>query len=90
MPAHSRRGQSRGGSAAAPPAAGHAICRLLLLVLLTLGTAAAAASDAELLLAFKATFSNGDEVLSDWQNGTDPCSDKWTGITCEGRAVTVM
>lgn len=37
-------------------------------------------SDADLLLAFKASFINGVEVLSSW-NGTNPC-DNWKGVSC--------
>lgn len=38
------------------------------------------------LLRFKATFSNGDQVLSNWTQGTDACGPPpkpfWLGITC--------
>lgn len=37
--------------------------------------------DAALLLAFKDSLDNGDEVLTDWQLGSDPCA--WTGISCK-------
>lgn len=36
--------------------------------------------DAALLLAFKASLENGDEILTDWRPGTDPCA--WLGISC--------
>lgn len=39
------------------------------------------ASDAELLLDMKATFTNGDALLSSW-TGEDPC-DGWIGVTCD-------
>ena len=39
-------------------------------------------TDAELLLAFKASYTNGDTVLADWQQGTNPCSG-WTGVLCD-------
>ena len=52
--------------------------------------AAANSSDAELLLAMKATFSNGAEVLSSWKPGTDTCgfSPIWEGVLCSGGSVT--
>ncbi len=37
--------------------------------------------DAELLLACKATFENGDAALASWKNGSDPCA--WSGIACD-------
>jgi hypothetical protein len=40
-------------------------------------------SEAELLLAFKGSFANGDAVLNGWVPGTDPCA--WTGISCNAR-----
>ena len=48
-----------------------------------------AAGDAQLLLAFRSTFANGAEVLTDWA-GDSPCSPKWTGITCFSGRVTGM
>lgn len=39
-----------------------------------------APSDADLLLAVKATFENGDQVLASWRNGTDVCA--WRYISC--------
>ena len=55
------------------------------------GTAPAAApstqdADAALLLAFRATFDNGDNILPDWRPGSDPCA--WKGISCTGGNVT--
>lgn len=38
-------------------------------------------ADAQLLLAFKASLDNGNEILQDWRPGTDPCA--WTGISCK-------
>lgn len=40
----------------------------------------AGASDADLLLAVKATFENGDTVLAGWRNTTDVCS--WRYVSC--------
>lgn len=47
------------------------------------------ATDGELLQAFKATFSNGNEKLSSW-NGTEPCANidnfgsaSWLGVICD-------
>lgn len=37
--------------------------------------------DAELLLDFKASLANGEEVLTSWLVGTDPC--QWEGVVCE-------
>lgn len=40
--------------------------------------------DAAALLQLKASFTNGDKVLSDWKDGTSPCSSPlWTGIQCD-------
>ncbi len=52
--------------------------------------------DKDLLLAFKATFDNGNEVLVDWnEEDASPCPGNdtgfgWTGIWCEFRQVTDM
>lgn len=45
----------------------------------------------EQLLALKASFTNGDVVLADW-NATegDPCTNFWTGVTCDGDLVAEM
>ncbi len=50
------------------------------------------AGDEDLLLAFKSTFTNGDEALADWRVDTNPCPDYsnypvysdsgWIGIMC--------
>ncbi len=40
-------------------------------------------TDADLLLDFKATFTNGDTLLKSW-NGSDPCSGQWAGVECDG------
>ena len=37
--------------------------------------------ETDLLLSFKAGFSNGNLVLLDWKNTTDPCA-SWFGIVC--------
>ncbi len=57
---------------------------LLLAVLLPVAASdrqlAASASDAELLLAFRRSFTNGKEILSGWARGTDHCA--WSGVNC--------
>lgn len=40
------------------------------------------ATDPELLLAFRATFTDWGTAMSTWELGTDPCSDHWHGISC--------
>lgn len=77
------------GSSATPPAAGCASAAALLALAaccLVPGTWAAGASksDAELLLTFKAGFSNGGTLLASWVAGTDPCS--WPPITCNNES----
>ena len=64
--------------------------RLLAAQLLLLAAAASASPaagscmDAEQLLSFKATFTNGDEQMPDWAADADgacrPCS--WEGVVC--------
>ena len=53
-------------------------------------------TDAELLLAFKASLDNGDTALASW-NTSDPCvgADKegkssWRGVWCSGNRVVGM
>lgn len=68
---------------------------LLVLVLVLIPWRAAAqpgpssgnSTEVQVLLEFKASFVNGDEVLSSW-SGSDPC-EGWAGITCDstGRVV---
>lgn len=41
---------------------------------------ASSKADEALLLGFKASLSNGDQILTSWQNGTDYCA--WKGIKC--------
>ena len=36
--------------------------------------------DVALLLAFKASLDNGDQILASWRSGTDVCA--WTGVSC--------
>lgn len=36
--------------------------------------------EADLLLAFKASFDNGDAILPSWRAGTDTCA--WDGVSC--------
>ena len=55
------------GAAAASPAASPA-------------AATGSAEDAALLLAFKDSLDNGEQLLANWRPGTDPCA--WTGISC--------
>ena len=50
--------------------------------LLSLIAPLSAATDAELLLAVKASFANGNTVLANWQQGTSPCSG-WGGVVCD-------
>jgi Leucine-rich repeat (LRR) protein len=50
-------------------------------LLLSLAPAFGTPTDADLLLAFKASFTNGDVVLETWAGG-DPCSDNWLGVSC--------
>ncbi len=59
------------------------------LVLLSLLAIAGGTSDCDILLAFKGSFTNGQTVLADWR-GTDPCGDKWTGVSCAQNRVTSM
>lgn len=44
-------------------------------------------TDEELLLAFKATFSNGAR-LGSWKRGTNPCH--WNRVKCTGGRVTEL
>ncbi len=52
-----------------------------LITICCLAAIALGATDAELLLAFKATFENADSKLGSWK-GDNPC-DGWHGITCD-------
>lgn len=36
--------------------------------------------EADLLLAFKASFDNGEDILPGWRAGTDTCA--WDGVSC--------
>lgn len=66
---------------------------LLLLALLLLAAVPApsqAKTDAELLLDLKTSFTNGETQLSDWQVTTDPCDNKWLGVTCTNGQVTKL
>ncbi len=68
---------------------------LALLALVTLAVLAAGSEeDAKLLLKFKASFDNGNEILYSWV-GKEPCGGQgngsWQGITCSpGGTVTRM
>jgi hypothetical protein len=70
-------------------------CWLLLAVLLGVlhGAHAADPTDADLLLALKESFLNGNastaEILKSW-NGTEPCSEEWEHIGCQQGRVTTM
>ena len=61
----------------------------LLLLLPPLVQPETALTDAELLLAFKRSFKNGEEVLTSW-SGVEPCGGQWLGITCTAGLVTSM
>jgi len=68
-----------------------ALAGLLLVLQLPAGGRAAPgayASDAEALLALKASFDNGDEVLTTWQAGTDACA--WQGISCNTQRAVII
>lgn len=56
---------------------------LLLLYLCAAAAQPAGQTDAELLLAFKASFRNGNDVLASWNGSSspDPCSG-WQGVLC--------
>lgn len=79
-------------SSALPARVARALAALLLALQLPAGGRAAPAvyaSDAEALLALKASFGNGDEVLTTWQAGTDACA--WQGVSCDAsRTVVTM
>lgn len=61
---------------------------LLALLLAPCWAASTTRTDAQLLLEFMNSFSNGEEVLQ-W-NGTDPCLG-WRGVTCnKDRDVTYL
>lgn len=45
-------------------------------------------TDAEMLLAWKDTFENGDDVLESWE-GSNPC-DGWVGVNCTSGHITRM
>ncbi len=73
---------------------------LLLLTLLLLlprpGLGQQGPTDGELLLAFKATFTNGEAVLASW-NSTEPCArvdtqgqSTWQGVFCRDGFATVV
>lgn len=47
-------------------------------------------ADTQLLLDFKASFSNGAALLASWVPGTDPCADKWQGIICSNGTLKEM
>ena len=59
-----------------------ALLRLLVVALVAALASAANATEADELLAFKASFANGETVLASW-NGSDACSG-WTGVSCSG------
>lgn len=68
-------------------AAPRALAALALVSLLLLGAcqpARAQGADAAALLAFRATFTNGEELLPSWGGSQqDPCSG-WAGVSCTG------
>ena len=70
----------------------HAACLLLLGAVLQPGRAqpaGTASQQAGALLALRSAFLNGEEVLSDWGNTTNPCTG-WTGVGCIFGAVTAL
>lgn len=71
--------------AALPAAAAWVAAVAVLLAAAAPGTAAQRGpTDAQLLLDFKRSFSNGNTVLDSWTNAsTDPCTG-WRGIKCNG------
>lgn len=63
--------------------------RLLLLVLLAAAPARAQAfTDAELLLLFKDSFTNGADILTSWQVDTNPCV--WSWVSCTGSKIVSL
>lgn len=74
----------RHAPAAGPAGRGVAHPLALLLLVVWLAAPALSQSDAQLLINFKSTFSNGESVLSNWIDATDPCSGSWTGVMCDG------
>ena len=54
------------------------------------GTAApsnSSSTDADLLLYFKHSFTNGAVRLPSWREGSDPCGGGWAGVACSGGRV---
>lgn len=49
----------------------------------------AAINPTNALLSFKESFTNGEQQLPTWQDGTDPCGG-WEGVTCTGDNVTQL
>lgn len=66
-------------------AVSHCATMVPLVLAALLLVAKAQADDEELLLAFKSSFSNGDEALAAWNTTAPVC--QWEGVTCnaEGR-----
>lgn len=46
--------------------------------------------DTAALLAFKASFTNGGEVLTSWTADTSPCGGSWEGVECDGGRVAQL
>ncbi len=60
---------------------------LLPLLLLLLLPSQGRPDDASLLLAFKDSLINGDELLSSWRIGAGPCT--WQGVGCGSDGATI-
>lgn len=78
----------------APPVARHmapTAAQVLLTLLVAVAPQAGTSqpSDAQLLLWFKGNLTNGEEMLTSWQPGTDPCSD-WADVVCTNGRVTEL
>lgn len=94
-PLHVTPGPATGLQVVAPAAAAAMLPQVLLLLpaLLACHSQATAQRDAELLLAFKETFTNGEQLLDTWSDNTALCpssggyDSKWTGVTCRDNRV---
>lgn len=71
-----------------PPGRPAALLWAAAAALLLAAQAVRAATDSELLLAFKNTFTNGNEVLASWNATSSPCAGGWLGVSCASGQVT--